>query len=56
LFYVLELPVPDESILGDLDGYGYGSWTGIGVRKSVHDQFYAWQEILKPLKKQPKRV
>jgi hypothetical protein len=39
LFYVLELPVPDEPILGDLDGYGYGSLTGIGVRKSVHGYF-----------------
>jgi hypothetical protein len=37
LFYVLELPVPDEPILGDLDGYGYGSLTGIGVGKSAHD-------------------
>jgi hypothetical protein len=36
LFYVLELPVPDEPILGDLDQYEYGSLTGIGVRKNVH--------------------
>ena len=43
LFYVLELPVSDELILGDLDRYEYGSLTGIGVRKSVQDRFGSWQ-------------
>jgi hypothetical protein len=46
LFYVLELPVPDELILSDLDVYEYGSLTGIGVRKSVHhsmlEPFIKW--------------
>lgn len=35
LFYVLELPVPDEFIIGNLTQSGYGSLAGIGVRKSV---------------------
>jgi len=39
LFYVLELPVPDEPILGDFGGYGYGSLTGIGVGNGLQNSF-----------------
>jgi hypothetical protein len=35
LFYVLELPVPDEFIIGNFLGYGNAPLAGIDVRKSV---------------------
>ncbi len=36
-FMFWELPVPDEPILGDFGGSGYGSLTGIGVGNGLQN-------------------
>jgi len=40
----LELPIPDEFILGNLIGAEYRSLSGISVRKSL--QSNTWQKLL----------